>query len=190
MTSTTQQRRPARDTNPDLLARLHSGDRTAFGELYQQTAAVLTRYVAARLRDRDRDAIDDLVQEAYCTALASPDLLGADLLGSMLRLAARAVSRHGWSQRRYLRAAYTVYEDRTGDAQPTAVTLAVLRRPGLSHALARLTPLQRQVVQLRYLDGYPRDHTATAMGQSVAAVRWLERAALRRLHTECSTSTA
>jgi hypothetical protein len=27
------------------------------------------------------------------------------------------------------------------------------------------------------------------MGRSVAAVRWLERAALRRLHTECSTAS-
>ena len=193
ITSTRHPRRPA-ELSPDLLARLHDGDRAAFGELYQQTAEVLTRYVAARLRDRDRDAVDDLVQEAYCTALAGPDLLGEDLLGSMLRLAARAVTRHGWSQRRYLRAAYTVYEDRTADAQPTAqpapVTLAVLRRPGFSHALARLTPLQRQVVQLRYLDGYPRDHTATVMGRSIAAVRWLERAARRRLHTECSLGVA
>lgn len=190
ITSTSQRRRPTAETNPDLLTRLHDGDRAAFGELYQLTVAVLTRSVAARLRDRDRDAIDDLVQEAYCTALADPDLLGEDLLGSMLRLAARAVTRHDWSQRRYLRAAYTVYEDRTADAQPIAVTLAVLRRPGFTHALARLTAPQRQVVQLRYLDGYPRDHIATAMDRSVEAVRRLERAALRRLHTECSAGIA
>ena len=190
ITSTSRRRRPAAETNPDLLARLHDGDRAAFGELYRLTAAVLTRYVAARLHDRDRDAVDDLVQEAYCTALAEPHLLGEDLLGSMLRLAARAMTRHGWSQRRYLRAAYAVYEDRTADAPPTAVTLAVLRRPGFSHALAQLTPPQRQVVQLRYLDGYPREHTAAAMGRSVAAVRCLERVALRRLHTECSTGNS
>lgn len=190
ITSTSQQRRPAAEPSPDLLARLHDGDRAAFGELYEQSAAVLTRYVAARLRERDRDAVDDLVQEAYCTALAEPHLLGEDLLGSMLRLAARAVTRYGWSQRRYLRAAYTVYEDRTADALPTAVTLAVLRRPGFSHALARLTPPQRQVVQLRYLDGYPREYAAAAMGRSVEAVRCLERVALRRLHAECSLGIA
>ena len=108
----------------------------------------------------------------------------------MLRLAARAVTAHRWSQRRYLRAAYTIYEDRTGDRQPAALTLAGLHRPGLTHALARLTPLQRQVVQLRYLDGYPREHTAAVIGRSVATVRCLERAALCRLHTECSTGIA
>ncbi|WP_432832998.1 RNA polymerase sigma factor [Dactylosporangium sp. CA-092794] len=188
ITSTNPLRQPDTEANREVLAALHAGDRAAFGELYQQTAAVLARYVAARLRDRD--AVDDVVQEAFCMALAEPHLLGEDLLGSMLRLAARAVTRHGWSQRRYVRAAYTVYEDRTSDPQSAAVTLAVLRRPGLRQALARLTTLQRQVVQLRYLDGYPRDRTAAAMGRRIPAVRWLERAALRRLHTECSTGSA
>ena len=93
ITSTSHRRQPAAETNPDLLARLRHGDRAAFGELHRQTVAVLTRYVAARLRDRDRGAVDDPVQEAYCTALAEPHLLGEDLLGSMLRLAARAVVR-------------------------------------------------------------------------------------------------
>jgi RNA polymerase sigma-70 factor (ECF subfamily) len=91
------------------------------------------------------------VQEAFCTALADPRLLGEDLLGSMLRLAARAVTAHHWTQRRYLRGAYTVYEDRTSEPAPVTSPV-VLRRPGFTHALARLTPLQRRVVQLRYLD--------------------------------------
>jgi RNA polymerase sigma-70 factor (ECF subfamily) len=68
------------------------------------------------------------------------------------------------------------------------VSAAVLRRPGFTHALARLTPLQRRVVHLRYLDGLPRDRTAAAMGRTVGAVRWLERVALRRLHAECATA--
>ena len=147
---------------------------------------MLSRYVNTRMHGRDRDAVDDLVQEAFCTALAEPHLLGVDLLGSMLRLAARAVTRHGWSQRRYVRAAYTIYEDRTAETTTDGQvggqwTLAVLARPGFAHALARLTRLQRQAVQLRYLDGVPIDHAAQTMGRSVAAVRDLERRALRRL---------
>jgi RNA polymerase sigma-70 factor (ECF subfamily) len=173
----------------DLLRRLHGGDRDAFDQLYRHTADVLTRYVTARLRDRD--AVDDLVQEAFCTALAEPHRLGEDLLGSMLRLAARAVTRHDWSQRRYLRAAYTVYEDRTAasaaDRQVAEErTLAMLARPGFTHALARLPILQRRVIQLRYYDGYPRDRAAHLMGRSVAAVRDLERRALRRLQDSCT----
>jgi RNA polymerase sigma-70 factor (ECF subfamily) len=186
-TTTPSHRRRIADADQDLLARLHSGDRDAFAELYRDTAEILTRYVAARLPDRA--AVGDVVHDAFCDALADPALLGPDLLGSLLRLAARAVTRHTWSQRRYLRAAHTVHEHRTtttGQDIAAAPALAVLTRPGFGHALARLTALQRRVIQLRYLDGYPRKHAADQMGRSVAAVRDLERRALRRLHTACT----
>ncbi|HEX8629368.1 MAG TPA: sigma-70 family RNA polymerase sigma factor [Catenuloplanes sp.] len=187
MGTTPRQRRPITDADLHLLHRLHAGDSAAFGELYRQTNARLTRYVAARLRDRDRSVVDDLVHDAFCDALADPTQLGEDLLGSMLRLAAWAVNRHDWSQRRYTRAAYSVYHDRTTAADAIGVrTIAVLARPGFSHALARLTDLQRRAIQLRYLDGYPRDRAAQAMGRSTAAMRDLERRALRRLHAACT----
>ncbi|MEU4218937.1 RNA polymerase sigma factor [Actinoplanes sp. NPDC026623] len=181
MTSTLLHRPPVK-ADPALLARLHQGDSAAFAELYQHTAHRLTRHLATRLRDRD--VVEDLVQEAFCTALAEPHLLGMDLLGSMLQLAARAVTAHSWSQHRYLRAAYTLYEDRTGDPQPTTVAAEMLRRPAFRDALARLALAHRQVVQLRYLDGCPRDHVAQVMQRSVAAITWLEREGLRRLQAE------
>jgi RNA polymerase sigma-70 factor (ECF subfamily) len=186
MGTTHRHRRPITDADLELLHRLHCRDGAAFGELYTRTAQTLTRYVAARLRDRDRSVVDDLVHDAFCDALADPALLGPDLLGSMLRLAAWAVNRHHWAQRRYTRAAYSVYHDRANtDALPTR-TIAVLARPGFSHALARLTDLQRRAIQLRYLDGYPRDRAAQAMGRSTAAMRDLERRALRRLQAACT----
>jgi DNA-directed RNA polymerase specialized sigma24 family protein len=117
MTSTTTvPRRPVTDTDADLLARLHRGDSDAFADLYRYTADRLTRYVAARLPDRDQGAVEDVVQEAFCLALADPHLLGADLLGSMLQLAACATTMHGWYQRRYVRAAHTLHEDRAAES--------------------------------------------------------------------------
>src|SRR6266536_6719019 len=110
--------------NADLARRTQAGDREAFGELYRLTVDLVTRYFAVRMRDRDRDAIDDLVQDAYCDALADPGLIQPDIVGSLLRLAARACTRHQWSRNRYLRAAYTVYEDRhaTRDTGPPGTT--------------------------------------------------------------------
>src|SRR5438045_1623150 len=49
----------------DLARRTRAGDREAFGELYRLTVDLVTRYIAVRMRDRDRDAIDDLVHDAY-----------------------------------------------------------------------------------------------------------------------------
>jgi DNA-directed RNA polymerase specialized sigma24 family protein len=93
------------------------------------------------------------------------------------------------TQRRYVRAAHTVHEDRTAGIPPAPPT-AMPRRPGFSQALARLTVLQRQVIQLRYLDGYPRDRTAAQMGRTLTSLRRLERSALRRLHAECPGNIA
>jgi DNA-directed RNA polymerase specialized sigma24 family protein len=80
----------------DLARRTRAGDREAFGELYRLTVDLVTRYIAVRMRDRDRDAIDDLVHDAYCDALADPGLIQPDIVGSLLRLAARACTRHRW----------------------------------------------------------------------------------------------
>jgi RNA polymerase sigma-70 factor (ECF subfamily) len=178
-----------------LVERTRAGDRAAFAELYQLTLDAVTRYVAVRIRGRDRDAIGDLVHDAYCFALAEPTLIGDDPVGSMLRLAARAVTRHQWSTKRYIRAAYTVGEDQqtgatTNPLGPSAPTVSeTVTRMTFVHALARLTPNQRRAIQLRHIDGYPRDAAAAVMGRTTNAVRLLERAALRRLHQQFLPTT-
>src|SRR5262245_34138525 len=106
MGSTTRRHRRRVTTEPVLVARLPAGDRDAFDRLYRQHVAAVTRYVAARLGGRDRDGVDDCVHDAFCDVLADPTLIGSDPLGSLLRLAARAVTRLVRStetQRRYVR---------------------------------------------------------------------------------------
>jgi RNA polymerase sigma-70 factor (ECF subfamily) len=193
---TVNHRRPRRDTvgaDADLAERTRAGDREAFAELYRLTVDLVTRYVAVRMRERDRDAIDDLVHDAYCDALADPALLQADVVGSMLRLAARACTRHRWSTNRYVRAAYTVYTDRhtaydpLDAARPTASATPV--RVTFVHALARLTPDQRRAIQLQLIDGYPRDAAAKAMGKSIQAIGSLQSRALRQLRRQLASPT-
>jgi len=178
-----------------LVTRLHDRDTDAFDRLYRQHVAAVTRYVAARLGGRDRDGVDDCVHDAFCDALADPTLIGADVLGSLLRLAARAVTRHGWSQRRYVRAAYAVYADATGHADSTGLSGGVhpaaatasptaARRLRISHALAQLSDEQRRAMQLRYLDAQPRARVAALMHRSVDAVRTLERQAVAHLRAD------
>lgn len=99
----------------------------------------------------------------FCDALADPTLIGADVLGSLLRLTARAVTRQQWSQHRYVRAAYTVYEDTTGSASAIGSARATAGRLVIRHALARLSDEQRRTVHLRYLDGYRRARVAALM---------------------------
>lgn len=194
-------RRPVTEADIVLAARVRAGDRDAFAALYRSTVDRVTAFVAARVYRRDLDLVDDLVQEAYCLALAEPHRVDPDLIGSMYQLAAWAMTNHSWSQRRYLRAAHALYTDRTATAaNPTTAagpvdrrTIAAITRSssqvgGFAHALARLTPDQRRAVQLRYLDGHTRTEVAVRMDRTVEAVRWLEYRALRSLHDLCTAA--
>ncbi|MEU1811041.1 RNA polymerase sigma factor [Micromonospora aurantiaca (nom. illeg.)] len=164
-----------------LLRQAQAGDTDAFAALYHGYQGLLRRYVWVRVRDRH--AVDDLVHDTFVDALAS--LTADDVVGWLLRLAARACTRHSWGMRRYRRAAHDLH-----DAAPTAcVTDTGTPRTMLVAALmaaAPLTPAQRQAVELR-LTGHPRDVAATAMGRSRAAVRGLERHAIRRIRTVIDT---
>ncbi|MFG2043958.1 RNA polymerase sigma factor [Dactylosporangium sp. NPDC048998] len=199
-------RRPVTEADIVLAARVRASDRDAFTDLYRSTVDRVAGFVAARVWQRDRDLVDDLVQDAYCLALAEPHRIDPDLVGSMYRLAARAMTNHSWSQRRYLRAARTLYTDRTATAANpataattaspdgrrtiAAVTLTGAAAGGFGQALARLTTDQRRAVQLRYLDGHTRTEVAARMRRTVDAVRWLENRALRRLHDLCTTASS
>ncbi len=183
--TTTRTRRRIIGEDPALAVRLRASDPAAFDELFRRHHQRLTRFVAARLAGRDRDTVDDLVQDAFCDAIAQATRFSDDVLGCLLRLAARACTRHTWATRRHARAAYTVYEDRTSpdSARPTG-TPATLGRIEFTHALARLAPDQRRAIQLLYLDGQPHPAVAALMGRSVDAVRSLQRRALRHLQQQ------
>ena len=174
--------------SPHTLALLHRaqhGDRDAFADLYLTFHDAVTRYIAVRMRDRDRDAIPDLVQDAFTGALEELPHALLDVRGWFIIQAAKACTRHDWSRRRYTRAAYTLHEhaSRNTTSSGLAEPHSRPRRVTFVHALARLTPNQRRAIQLRYIDGYPRDAAARLMGRSIEAVRCLERRAIRRMQT-------
>ena len=172
-----------------LLDRARLGDRDAFAELYLMFREPVTRYVSVRLRGRDRDAVQDLVQETFTGALADLSAALLDVRGWFIWHAAKACNQHDWSRRRYVRAAYAVRDHEPAPAVPdTAGPPARLGRITFAHAMARLTSAQRRAIQLRYLDGYPRDAAAQLMGRSAEAVRCLERRALRQIQAALATA--
>jgi RNA polymerase sigma-70 factor, ECF subfamily len=178
-------RRRHPDVAPHILAlldRAQHGDRDAFAELYRTFREPVTRYVSVRMRDRDRDAVPDLVQETFTGALADLPTALLDVRGWFILQAAKACNQHDWSRRRYVRAACAVRDhDRVPTAPAASDPPARLGRITFVHAMARLTAAQRRAIQLRYLDGYPRDAAARLMDRSTEAVRGLEKLAIRRL---------
>ena len=181
---------PPRAVCPDaveLLRLAQAGDRDAFAGLYAAYAERVRRYVVARMRDRDPDAIPDLVQDTFAGALEELDRAHDDVEVWLIQLAAKMCTRHAWRQRRYLRAALSL-----GEHQRIAEGIgpaAEARRPQvIAEALAGLTPRDRLTVQLRFLDGHPRRVTAELMDCSEWTVKWCQRRALRQLAARLGTS--
>jgi RNA polymerase sigma factor (sigma-70 family) len=167
--------------------RLHAGDRAAFADLYRTHLPRLTRHVVARLDGRNLDVAADLIHDVFADALADPTLIGADMLGSLLRLCGRACTRHLWSQRRHLRAAHTVYADHQRADLHTPQPEAPATQ-ATAEAMAALPQRERRVMQLRFLDGHPRDLTALLLGRSVGTVLYLERRACQRMRQHLGTN--
>jgi RNA polymerase sigma-70 factor (ECF subfamily) len=175
-------RRGIRGEAVALLRMAQAGDRDAFGQLYASYAHTVRRYVTVRMRDRDHDAVPDLVQDTFCVALQELDRAHDDVEGWLIQLAAKVCTRHTWGRRRYLRAALTTGEHErlraagVADPEPNRATRAFI-----AQALAGLDPLQRLTLQLRFLDGQRHETTARIMGCSMWTVRQRQRRALRQL---------
>jgi RNA polymerase sigma-70 factor, ECF subfamily len=184
-------RRPARrgETTAEaviLLRKAQAGDRDAFGDIYRAYSGAVRRYVTARMGRRDRDAVPDLVQDTFCAALHELHRAHDDVPGWLIQLAARMCTRHSWSRRRYLRAALTIGEQQRRHAAAPVPAPAATTPRLVAQALAELDPDERRTLQLRFLDGQPRQVTARLMDCSQWTVGQTQRRALRRLAARLS----
>ncbi len=182
------------DSSPEVIALLHqaqAGDKEAFADLYRLHVDRVTRYVSNRMWDEDRTAIPDVVQDAFCEAFA--ELAGAhhDVKGWLLAHAAKAYIRFvrsGRKQERVIKSAREAVrrEYAYGYARHHPGDITAIGHVMLVHALARLAPSQREVLQHRYLEGQTQKATAILVGKTLSAVRSAEHRARVKLRTELS----
>lgn len=187
------------DSPPEVIGLLHqaqAGDTESFAALYRLHVGRIRRYVSARISDRDRSAIPDIVQDAFCEAFAGLDSAHHDVTGWLLAHAAKAYIRHARSYMKQERAVKRAREDvrrayaygHTWDERPVksgetnaSGTATVIGRLGLVRALTGLVPDQRRCIQHRYLEGQTQATTADLMGKTLKAVKSTEYRALVRL---------
>ncbi len=180
------------DSPPEVIALLHqaqAGNTEAFAELYRLHVDRITRYVSARMRNEDRSAIPDVVQDTFCEALAELPSAHHDVTGLLLAHAAKAYIRYARSDRkqeRAVRGAKEVVrrEYAHGYARNHPGDITVIGYVMLVQALSRLTPSQREVVQRRYLEGQTQKATAVLVGKTLSAVQSAEHRALVKLREE------
>lgn len=163
------------DEDAALAVRASRGDVTAFGLLYDKHVDAIYRYVYYRVRD-DAEA-EDLTSDVFMKALrAIPRYEPRQaFLAWLYRIARNAVidrARRGNRQVPFEDALEHPTPDQI--VEPDAQLLAHSDSATLRGALKKLTPLQQEVLVLRFLHGYSTQEIANIVGKREGTVRGIQ----------------
>jgi|SRR5579859_7962316 len=177
--STGSDDRPA-DEERDLARRAAGGDRRAFAALYDRHLDAVYRYAFYRLRT-DAEA-EDVTSDVFHRALvAMPKYEPRRPFLAFLY----GIARHVVADRLRSARPQATFEDamaHPSDAagpEETAVRLDDARRVRV--AIARLTPLQQEIVILRSIEGRPTKEIAAITGKPESTIRGIHMRALAAL---------
>ncbi len=168
----------------DLLRRARQLDSRALAEIYDCYSPAVYRYAVRLLRVPDR--AEDCVAEVFSRflhALHRGQGPQEYLQAYLYRIA------HNWITNEWTRQPpppFPLEETQCADGKgdPSKTVVAAMEQDEVRAALAKLTPDQRQVIILKYLEGLENDEVAAALGKPIGAVKSLQHralAALRRL---------
>src|SRR5688572_28635508 len=159
------------------------GDPEAFGSLFDHFYGPVYRYVAVRVgRPSDAEDLAQLVFVKALEALPRYEARGVPFGGWLFRLARNVVIDHVRTRREHT--TLDVVAERAGtDDGPDELALMRQEMDSVVMALRRLTPEQREAIELRFFAGLSAKEAAEAMGRQEGTVRGLQFraiAALRR----------
>jgi len=167
-----------------LVAAAKGGDPEAFGALFDHFHGPVYRYVAARVgRPSDAEDLAQLVFVKALEALPRYESRGVPFGGWLFRLARNVVIDHIRTRREHTTLDLIV--ERSGDGRGPD-ELAVLRQEmdAVATALRRLTPEQREAIELRFFAGLSAREAAEAMGRQEGTIRGLQFRAIAALRRE------
>lgn len=169
-----------------LLRAAAAGDADAVRSLLDDVGPVVYGFVYARLAG-DEAAAADLLQETLLEAVRSAEGYRGDaaLTTWVCAIARRRLARHYERERRQEVARTGLRVIHGGDeaAEPAAPDVDVERRDEVMRALRAMTPLHRQILVLKYLDGRSVEEIAVELDKGRVQVQSLlqrAREALRR----------
>ena len=175
----------------ELVILAQQGDQTAFASLYEQYSPLVYRFLRRRLDGGD-EVVEDLTEDVFVKVYEKLDRYverGLPFTAWLYRIA----HNHLVDYLRTLPRQYASSLDEVTEVPERAATAAfsrVLDRQSLEPALARLTPEQRQAIELRFMEGMSVAETAAAMGRSDEAVKKLQARALANLRRHLAPPAA
>lgn len=166
-----------------LVELARSGDKVAFGELYDHYRASVFRFLYYRVSSST--LAEDLTAETFFRALRGMSSFrwqGRDFGAWLMTIARNLAADHFKSGRTRLEQPTEDTEtlDSTADS-PEREVLALLTSEALRDALGQLPAEQRECVVMRFLDGLSIAETAEQMGRSVGAIKQLQLRGVRNL---------
>jgi RNA polymerase sigma-70 factor, ECF subfamily len=167
-------------TEPELLQCAREFDHQALAQIYEAYSPCLYRYAMRLLGDQN--LAEDCIAEVFRRFLTVlRDKRGPEnfLQAYLFRMA------HNWITNFYQREPPPTEEltEEHGDEQagPEENTHRRQRRERIQAALQQLTPEQRQVIALKFLDGWENEEIARSVKKPVGAVKSLQHRALAAL---------
>src|SRR5207249_11860229 len=174
----------ANGTDAALVVAAKTGAARAFGELYERYRDAIYRFCLART-GTSHDA-EDLTSDVFMKALHSIDRYqqrGLPCVAFLYRIARNAAI----DRSRTLKQPLSVDELLTQPASRQNVEADAMLAVDRSILLAALTKLKtehRDVIVMRFIEGYSALEVAAALGKTEGAVRTLQHRALERLRKE------
>ena len=174
-----------------LVVLAQQGDQTAFASLYEQYSPLVYRFLRRRLDGPD-EIVEDLTEDVFVKVYEKLDRYverGLPCTAWLYRIA----HNHLVDYLRSLPRMTASSLDEVAEVPERAATAAfsrVLDRQSLEPALARLTPEQRQAIELRFMEGMSVAETAATMGRSDEAAKKLQARALANLRRHLAPPAA
>jgi RNA polymerase sigma-70 factor (ECF subfamily) len=173
-----------------LVAAAKAGDPEAFGSLFDAYYGPVYRYVAARVgRPSDAEDLAQLVFVKALEALPRYEARGVPFGGWLFRLARNAVIDHIRTRREHV-TLDVIVERSTDDDGPDELAALRQEMDSVAHALRRLTPEQREAIELRFFAGLSAREAAEAMGRQEGTVRGLQFRAIAALRRDLGIAQA
>lgn len=171
-------------TDAALVQAAKAGDASAYGELYERYRDAIYRFCLART-GTSHDA-EDLTADVFVKALQSIDRYqdrGLPFAAFLYRIARNAAIDRSRTHKQPLSVDGLLVEPSSKQNVELEASLAV-ERSILLAALTRLKAEHRDVITMRFIEGYAAIEVARFLGKTEGAVRTLQHRALERLRKE------
>lgn len=166
-----------------LVARVQAGDSEAFGQIYDEYADQVFRYIFFRIHDRQLS--EDFASETFLRALRRIDSVsyqGRDVGAWLITIARNIIRDHVKSSRYRLEVTSADLRDLDRATEgPEDAVLTGLANIELLRCVKQLSPEQQECIVLRFLQGFSVSETAQAMQRNDGAIKALQHRAVRRL---------